>query len=46
MVGGEPEAFERVKPVLEDVGPVVSCIGDNGQALLMKIAINLASPCR
>jgi 3-hydroxyisobutyrate dehydrogenase-like beta-hydroxyacid dehydrogenase len=41
MVGGEPEAFERVKPILEDVGPVVRRIGDNGQALLMKIAINL-----
>jgi 3-hydroxyisobutyrate dehydrogenase-like beta-hydroxyacid dehydrogenase len=41
MVGGDPEAFERVKPVLEDIGPVVQRIGDNGQALLMKIAINL-----
>jgi len=41
MVGGEPEAFERAKPVLQDVGPVVQRIGDNGQALLMKIAINL-----
>jgi 3-hydroxyisobutyrate dehydrogenase-like beta-hydroxyacid dehydrogenase len=42
MVGGDPEAFERVKPILEDVGPVVRRIGDNGQALLMKIAINLS----
>ena len=41
MVGGVAKAFERVKPVLEDVGPVVQRIGDNGQALLMKIAINL-----
>jgi 3-hydroxyisobutyrate dehydrogenase-like beta-hydroxyacid dehydrogenase len=41
MVGGEPEAFEAVKAVLEDVGPIVLRIGDNGQALLMKIAINL-----
>lgn len=41
MVGGDPQAFERVKPILEDVGPVVRRIGDNGQALLMKIAINL-----
>jgi len=41
MVGGDPDAFEQVKPVLEDVGPVVRRIGDNGQALLMKIAINL-----
>ena len=42
MVGGEPEAVERVKPILEDVGPIVRRIGDNGQALLMKIAINLS----
>jgi len=42
MVGGDPEAFERAKPILEDVGPVVRRIGDNGQALLMKIAINLS----
>jgi len=42
MVGGEVDAFERAKPVLEDVGPVVQRIGDNGQALLMKIAINLS----
>jgi len=41
MVGGDPEAFERIKPILEDVGPIVRRIGDNGQALLMKIAINL-----
>jgi 3-hydroxyisobutyrate dehydrogenase-like beta-hydroxyacid dehydrogenase len=41
MVGGEPETFERAKPVLQDVCPVVQRIGDNGQALLMKIAINL-----
>src|SRR5262245_26920586 len=41
MVGGDEEAFDAVKPILEDVGPVVRRIGDNGQALLMKIAINL-----
>jgi 3-hydroxyisobutyrate dehydrogenase-like beta-hydroxyacid dehydrogenase len=42
MVGGAQEAFDRVKPILEDVGPVVTRIGDNGQALLLKIAINLS----
>jgi 3-hydroxyisobutyrate dehydrogenase-like beta-hydroxyacid dehydrogenase len=41
MVGGDPEAYARAEPVLQDVGPVVRRIGDNGQALLMKIAINL-----
>ena len=42
MVGGEQAAFERVKPVLEDVARAVQRIGGNGQALLMKIAINLS----
>ena len=42
MVGGPEEAFDRVKPILQDVGPVVTRIGDNGQALLLKIAINLS----
>jgi 3-hydroxyisobutyrate dehydrogenase-like beta-hydroxyacid dehydrogenase len=42
MVGGAEEAFDRVKPILEDVGPIVTRIGENGQALLLKIAINLS----
>jgi 3-hydroxyisobutyrate dehydrogenase-like beta-hydroxyacid dehydrogenase len=42
MVGGSPEAFERVRPILLDVGPKVTHVGDNGQALLLKIAINLS----
>jgi 3-hydroxyisobutyrate dehydrogenase len=42
MVGGAEAAFDRVKPILEDVGPIVTRIGDNGQALLLKIAINLS----
>jgi 3-hydroxyisobutyrate dehydrogenase-like beta-hydroxyacid dehydrogenase len=42
MVGGPQDAFDRVKPILEDVGPSVTRIGDNGQALLLKIAINLS----
>jgi 3-hydroxyisobutyrate dehydrogenase len=42
MVGGDPDAFGRVEPVLRDIAPVVQRIGDNGQALLMKIAINLS----
>jgi 3-hydroxyisobutyrate dehydrogenase-like beta-hydroxyacid dehydrogenase len=42
MVGGSEETFERVKPLLLDVGPTVTRVGDNGQALLMKIAINLS----
>lgn len=42
MVGGPEEAFERVKPYLLDIGPKVHRVGDNGQALLLKIAINLS----
>lgn len=42
MVGGEREAFERVEPVLRDIGPKVTYVGPNGSALTMKVAINLA----
>jgi 3-hydroxyisobutyrate dehydrogenase-like beta-hydroxyacid dehydrogenase len=42
MVGGRVEAFERVKPVLLDIGPRVTYVGENGQALVMKIATNLS----
>jgi 3-hydroxyisobutyrate dehydrogenase-like beta-hydroxyacid dehydrogenase len=41
MVGGEPEVFQRVAPILRDLGPRVTLVGDNGQAALMKIATNL-----
>jgi 3-hydroxyisobutyrate dehydrogenase-like beta-hydroxyacid dehydrogenase len=42
MVGGRKETFERVKPLLEDIGPKVTYVGDNGLALVMKIATNLS----
>ena len=42
MVGGRRETFERVKSLLEDVGPKVTYVGDNGLALSMKIATNLS----
>ena len=41
MVGGEEGIFEKVKPILLDIGPKVNYVGKNGQAVLMKIAINL-----
>src|SRR5881296_206144 len=44
MVGGRPETFERVKPLLLDLGPKVTYVGENGLALVMKIATNLALP--
>ena len=42
MVGGHAETFERVKPLLLDIGPKVTHVGDNGKALVMKIAMNLS----
>ena len=42
MVGGDAEVFERVRPILLDIGPTVRHVGGNGQALLLKIAINLS----
>jgi 3-hydroxyisobutyrate dehydrogenase-like beta-hydroxyacid dehydrogenase len=42
MVGGRRETFEKVKPLLLDIGPKVTHVGDNGLALSMKIAINLS----
>jgi 3-hydroxyisobutyrate dehydrogenase-like beta-hydroxyacid dehydrogenase len=42
MVGGRPETFEKIKPLLLDIGPKVTYVGDNGLALVMKIAANLS----
>jgi 3-hydroxyisobutyrate dehydrogenase-like beta-hydroxyacid dehydrogenase len=42
MVGGDAATFERVKPLLEDVGPKVTHVGGNGLAVSMKIAVNLS----
>jgi 3-hydroxyisobutyrate dehydrogenase-like beta-hydroxyacid dehydrogenase len=42
MVGGEPEVFERIKPILLDIGPKAIYVGANGLAVTMKIATNLS----
>jgi 3-hydroxyisobutyrate dehydrogenase-like beta-hydroxyacid dehydrogenase len=42
MVGGRRETFDRLKPILDDIGPKVTYVGDNGLALSMKIATNLS----
>jgi len=42
MVGGTKATFDKVKPVLDDVGPKVTHVGENGLALVMKIATNLS----
>jgi 3-hydroxyisobutyrate dehydrogenase-like beta-hydroxyacid dehydrogenase len=42
MVGGRKDAFDRILPLLLDIGPKVTYVGDNGLALVMKIAANLS----
>lgn len=44
MVGGRIKTFERVKPILADIGKKITRVGENGQALVMKIAANLNLP--
>ncbi len=41
MVGGKREVYEQVRPLLLAIGPKITYMGDNGQAVLMKVAINL-----
>ena len=41
MVGGEVDAFDKAKSILEAIGPTVHHVGANGLAVSMKIAINL-----
>jgi 3-hydroxyisobutyrate dehydrogenase-like beta-hydroxyacid dehydrogenase len=42
MVGGRVETFEQIKPLLLDIGPKATHVGDNGLAVSMKIATNLS----
>ncbi len=42
IVGGERATFEQVLPILQEITPKVTYVGGNGQAILMKIAINLS----
>lgn len=42
MVGGDRAGFEKVEPVLYEIGSKVSYIGESGSAVQMKVAINLA----
>ena len=41
MVGGRRATFDRIKPILDDIGAKVTHVGDNGLALSIKIAHNL-----
>jgi 3-hydroxyisobutyrate dehydrogenase-like beta-hydroxyacid dehydrogenase len=42
MVGGERSIYERVRPILLDIGPKVTYVGPNGLAVCMKVATNLS----
>ena len=42
MVGGDRNVFDKVKPILQAIGPKVTYVGGNGLAVSMKIATNLS----
>ncbi len=42
MVAGDQTAFEKIKPVLMNIGPKVNYVGQNGLAVTMKVATNLS----
>lgn len=44
MVGGDEATYVQVRPILLDIGPKVTYVGGSGQAILMKIALNLTLP--
>jgi 3-hydroxyisobutyrate dehydrogenase-like beta-hydroxyacid dehydrogenase len=41
MIGGDEATFKRIEPVLRTIGPKVTYIGASGQAVTMKLAVNL-----
>ena len=42
MVGGERATYDRIHPLLLDIGPKATYVGGNGVAVSMKIALNLS----
>ncbi|MDX6717873.1 MAG: hypothetical protein QOJ63_127 [Solirubrobacteraceae bacterium] len=42
MVGGDPAAFARVKPLLLQLAQTVTHVGANGKGLMMKLAVNIS----
>jgi 3-hydroxyisobutyrate dehydrogenase-like beta-hydroxyacid dehydrogenase len=42
MVGGDDAAFQRVEPLLRQLGQTVTRVGDNGAGALLKLAINIS----
>jgi 3-hydroxyisobutyrate dehydrogenase-like beta-hydroxyacid dehydrogenase len=43
-VGGNADTLEQIRSVLEQISQKIIYVGDNGQAIAMKIAINLNLP--
>ena len=43
-VGGKADVLERVRPVFESLSQKIIHVGENGQAIATKIAINLSLP--
>ena len=41
MCGGQPEAFERARPVLEKLGSTVRYVGEAGKAAQVKALVNM-----
>ena len=41
MVGGDADAYRRVEPILRELGNPTH-VGDNGQGLILKLAINIS----
>lgn len=41
MVGGSRQAYRRAEPLLRRLGRSVTHVGDNGQAVLLKLAVNI-----
>src|SRR5438128_2058714 len=41
MVGGDEQAYAKVEPILRELG-TPTLIGDNGQGLVLKLAINIS----
>lgn len=42
MVGGDKATYERLHPLLLDIGPKATYVGPSGSAVSMKIALNLS----
>jgi 3-hydroxyisobutyrate dehydrogenase-like beta-hydroxyacid dehydrogenase len=45
-VGGDAESLEKVRPIFESISQKVIHVGENGQAMATKVAINLNLPAQ